>query len=161
MAPQNRPQPTNAFQFQRSAIEPVGIVAVVSMKATMYRNIAATGAAFLRLCRLVSAKPPCQRNTQFPLPISGPPVEESSPKAPEKLKPPNMKAYPTRKNPTKPRPNTAKFVETTCAACLARQKPVSTRANPACMKMTRTAPMTTQSMLRLMATSLGATEGAS
>ena len=47
----------------------------------------------------------------------------------------------------KPRPKMAKFVLTTWAACLARQKPVSTRANPACMKMTRTAPMTTQSML--------------
>ena len=30
----------------------------------------------------------------------------------------------------------AKFVLTTWAACLARQKPVSTSANPACMKMT-------------------------
>ena len=37
----------------------------------------------------------------------------------------------------------AKFVLTTWAACLARQKPVSTRAKPACMKITRTAPMTT------------------
>ena len=39
----------------------------------------------------------------------------------------------------------AKFVDTTWAACLARQKPVSTKANPACMKMTSTAPITTQS----------------
>ncbi len=31
----------------------------------------------------------------------------------------------------------AKFVLTTWAACLARQKPVSTRAKPACMKITR------------------------
>ena len=43
----------------------------------------------------------------------------------------------------------AKFVLTTWAACLARQKPVSTSANPACMKMTRMAPMITHSMLRL------------
>ena len=35
MAPQNRPQPTNAFHFHRSAMAPVGMVAVVSMKATM------------------------------------------------------------------------------------------------------------------------------
>ena len=35
----------------------------------------------------------------------------------------------------------AKFVLTTCAACFARQNPVSTSANPACMKITRTAPM--------------------
>ena len=41
----------------------------------------------------------------------------------------------------------AKFVLTTWAACLARQKPVSTRAKPACMKMTRTAPMTIHSRL--------------
>ena len=38
-----------------------------------------------------------------------------------------------------------KFVVTTWAAFLARQKPVSTRAKPACMKTTRTAPMTIQS----------------
>ena len=43
----------------------------------------------------------------------------------------------------------AKFVLTTWAACLARQKPVSTRAKPACMKITSTAPMITQSMLSL------------
>ena len=41
----------------------------------------------------------------------------------------------------------AKFVLTTCAACLARQNPVSTSAKPACMKMTSTAPMTTHSRL--------------
>ena len=35
MAPQNRPHPTNDFHFHRSAIDPVGIVAVVSMNATM------------------------------------------------------------------------------------------------------------------------------
>ena len=45
----------------------------------------------------------------------------------------------------------AKFVLTTWAACLARQKPVSTRAKPACMKITSTAPMTTHSMLSLPA----------
>ena len=44
-----------------------------------------------------------------------------------------------------PRPKIAKFVDTTCAACFARQNPVSTRANPACMKITNTAPMTTHS----------------
>ncbi len=58
-----------------------------------------------------------------------------------------------KKKPMKPRPKMAKFVLTTCAACLARQKPVSTRANPACMKMTRIAPITTHSMLRLPPTS--------
>ena len=47
----------------------------------------------------------------------------------------------------KPRPKMAKFVLTTCAACFARQNPVSTRAKPACMKMTRMAPMTTHSRL--------------
>ena len=41
----------------------------------------------------------------------------------------------------------AKFVLTTWAACLARQNPVSTRAKPACMKITKIAPMTTHSML--------------
>ena len=41
----------------------------------------------------------------------------------------------------------AKLVDTTWAACLARQNPVSTRAKPACMKMTSTAPMTIHSRL--------------
>ena len=50
-----------------------------------------------------------------------------------------------------PRPKMAKFVLTTWAACLARQKPVSTSAKPACMKITRTAPMTTHSRLTLPA----------
>ena len=63
------------------------------------------------------------------------------------VKPPNISGQPIRKNPTKPRPKMAKFVETTWAACLARQKPVSTRANPACMKITRMAPRITQSRL--------------
>ena len=44
----------------------------------------------------------------------------------------------------------AKFVLTTWAACLARQKPVSTRAKPACMKITSTAPITTHRMLVAM-----------
>ncbi len=35
MPPQNSPQMTNDFHRQRSAIEPVGMVAVVSMNATM------------------------------------------------------------------------------------------------------------------------------
>ena len=34
----------------------------------------------------------------------------------------------------------AKFVLTTWAACLARQKPVSTSANPACMKIDEDGP---------------------
>ena len=47
----------------------------------------------------------------------------------------------------KPSPKMAKFVLTTWAACFARQKPVSTSANPACMKITRIAPMITHSRL--------------
>ena len=54
------------------------------------------------------------------------------------------------KKATKPRPKMAKFVLTTWAACLARQKPVSTSAKPACMKITSTAPITTQRMLVAM-----------
>ena len=42
----------------------------------------------------------------------------------------------------------AKFVLTTCDACFARQKPVSTSAKPACMKITSTAPMTTQRLFK-------------
>lgn len=54
---------------------------------------------------------------------------------------------PIRKKATNPSPKIAKFVLTTWAACFARQKPVSTRAKPACMKMTSTAPMTIQRLL--------------
>ena len=53
----------------------------------------------------------------------------------------------------------AKFVLTTWAACFARQKPVSTRANPACMNTTRTAPMMTQSRLTWMPRSVTACAG--
>ena len=35
MAPQKRPQSAKEFHFHRSAMAPVGIVATVSMKATM------------------------------------------------------------------------------------------------------------------------------
>ena len=68
-------------------------------------------------------------------------------------KPPKASGNPTKKKPMNPSPKMAKLVLTTCAACLARQNPVSTRAKPACMKMTRTAPMTTQSRLRPVLTS--------
>ena len=44
----------------------------------------------------------------------------------------------------------AKFVLITCAAFFFWVKPVSTRAKPACMKITSTAPMTTHN--RLVAT---------
>jgi hypothetical protein len=53
-----------------------------------------------------------------------------------------MNENPTAMNATKPRPKMARLVITTCAACLARQKPVSTSAKPACMKMTSAAPST-------------------
>ncbi len=52
-----------------------------------------------------------------------------------------------------------KFIENTCAAFLARVNPVSTSANPACMNMTSTAPMTTQSRFKLTATSRAPTAG--
>src|SRR5438093_203681 len=48
----------------------------------------------------------------------------------------------------------AKFVDTTCEACFARQNPVSTRANPACMKITSTALTMIQRMLTLEASEL-------
>ena len=72
--------------------------------------------------------------------------------------PPKASGKPIRKKATNPMPKMAKFVDTTWAACLARQKPVSTRAKPACMKITRTAPMTTHSRLSCVprtSTSLG------
>ena len=81
-------------------------------------------------------------------PISGLPTgAPRPPKYPVMSRALSDSGKPMRKKPTKPRPKMAKFVLTTWAACLARQKPVSTRANPACMKMTRIAPITTHSML--------------
>ena len=65
----------------------------------------------------------------------------------EKLYPLNMRGKPTTKNATNPSPKMAKFVLTTWAACFARQNPVSTRAKPACMKITSTAPMMIQRLL--------------
>ncbi len=56
-----------------------------------------------------------------------------------------------KKNPMKPRAKMAKLVVTTWAACFAWQKPVSTSAKPACMKMTRTAPITTHNRLMFCA----------
>ena len=103
-----------------------------------------------------SAQPPCHRNTQLPLAEQRCcPTGDALSLAEVGLsmsKPPNASGNPTKKKPMKPSPKMAKFVLTTCAACLARQKPVSTSAKPACMKMTRIAPMTTHSMLRLPAT---------
>ena len=64
-----------------------------------------------------------------------------------------------KKKPTNPRPKMAKFVLTTWAACLARQKPVSTRAKPACMKTTRTAPITIHSRLTCVPRSVTASSG--
>ena len=73
MAPQNRPHTTKLFHFQRSAMEPVGMVAVVSMKATMYRKKAEQR----RRGVVTDVGPsPCHRNAQLPLPISG--VERAS-----------------------------------------------------------------------------------
>ena len=85
------------------------------------------------------AHPPCHRKIQLPLPSRLWPraTPWPSPKYACMSKPPKASGYPTRKNPMKPRPKMAKFVLTTWAACLARQNPVSTSANPACMKMTR------------------------
>ncbi len=62
----------NDLNFHRSAIEPVGIVAVVSMKATMYKKKAMMAPLFTRspALKALPAQPPCQRNTQSPLPIS-------------------------------------------------------------------------------------------
>ena len=82
MAPQNRPHPTKAFHFHRSAMAPVGIVATVSMKATMYRKKPMTAAPPAVTMALPDrAKPPCHRKTQLPLPMRASPSGALYPKS--------------------------------------------------------------------------------
>ena len=131
------------LHFQRSAIEPVGIVATVSINATMYKNNPRSAGVMVPVD---IAQPPWYKNTQLPLPMSGSPTGSVRP-IPAKLNPPKASGKPTRKNATKPNAKIAKLVLTTCAACFARVNPVSTSANPACMKMTSIAPMTTHNRL--------------
>ncbi|MPM67062.1 hypothetical protein SDC9_113978 [bioreactor metagenome] len=53
---------------------------------------------------------------------------------------PNMMLYPIRKNPNDPSTKSIRFFMMMFAAFLARVNPVSTIANPACMKNTNTVP---------------------
>ena len=55
-----------------------------------------------------------------------------------------MNANPQMKNPSIPRAYTAKFIDIVWAAFLARMRPVSTSAKPACMNMTRKPATSTQ-----------------
>src|SRR5262245_52977947 len=99
MAPQKKPQITKLPHFHRSAIAPVGIVAVVSMKATMYRNQASTPAS---IPAPESAQPPFHRNTQFPSPIRALPTgAPRPPKYPDTSTALSDKGNPMRKNPMK------------------------------------------------------------
>ena len=78
IAAQKKPQTTKLFHRHRSAIAPVGIVAVASMKATMYRKKPMTAPEYTPLpVRSVRANPPFHRKTQWPLPISADPTEWS------------------------------------------------------------------------------------
>lgn len=70
----------NEFHFQRSAIEPVGMVAVVSMKATMYRKKPATAAPPAEPMS-VRANPPFQTKTQSPKLTSASPTGAPYPKS--------------------------------------------------------------------------------
>ena len=63
------------------------------------------------------------------------------------LKPPHMSAKPQTKKPNMPSAYTMKFIDIVCAAFLARIRPVSTSAKPACMKMTRKPATSTQTKL--------------
>ncbi|MPN55501.1 hypothetical protein SDC9_203185 [bioreactor metagenome] len=53
---------------------------------------------------------------------------------------PNMMLYPIRKNPNDPSTKSIRFFMMMFAAFLARVKPVSTIAKPACIKNTNTVP---------------------
>ena len=63
------------------------------------------------------------------------------------FRPPHMNANPQMKNPSMPRPYTAKFMDMVCPAFLARMRPVSTSAKPACMNMTRKPATSVQTKL--------------
>ena len=151
-APQNRPQPTNAFHFHRSAIAPVGIVAVgvherhhVEEERRDRRRCSATPP------RSSAPKPPFQRNTQFA--GADERVRRSALSKPKQPGVAVAAEHERRSRRGRRRRSRGRrwrsSCSTTCAACLARQKPVSTSAKPACMKITSTAPMTTHSRFEL------------
>jgi hypothetical protein len=58
--------------------------------------------------------------------------------------PPNIMAYPNTKKPSDAKQKSRRFLVSTLAAFLARTRPASTIANPACMKNTRIAASNTQ-----------------
>ena len=67
----------------------------------------------------------------------GVPPSEAGPPIAVPLSPPHRKANPQAKKPNIPSPYTMKFIDMVWAAFFARMRPVSTRAKPACMNMTR------------------------
>ncbi len=92
----------NDENFQRSAIEPVGMVAAVSMNTIWKRNIATTPTSYvppLRKNPLSPIRPkvfPNQRDRELVVELGAPPSVASAPT------PPIMKAKPQIQNPSIP-----------------------------------------------------------
>ena len=77
----------------------------------------------------------------------GVPPSDAGPPIAVPFAPPHMKAKPQMKKPIIPMPYTMKFIDMVCAAFLARMRPVSTSAKPACMNMTRNPATSVQTKL--------------
>lgn len=123
------------MNFVRSAIAPETIVAAVAAN-TVWKI----------------------RNVQFQSPLPG-----STPLRPNIVVPiqpllcPNIRPKPTKKKASMPIEKSNRFFIRMLTEFLARVNPVSTMANPACMKNTRNAATSVQTMLRFVWTSALAT----
>ncbi len=131
-----------ALNLVRSAMAPDTIVAAVAAKATWkMKNVGR-----LRLPQVPSGHSAGFRN---------------QPLVPMKSLPePKAKAKPTAPNTSTPTTKSIRFFIMMLATLLARVSPASTSANPACMKITSTAAISTQ-MLSRMACTLSAASGSS
>ena len=125
----------NPENLNRSAIAPVGIVAVASMNTSWKKKNARIPTSYA--CP-VRKKPECEMTCHSPrwaplpsgvIPNAGFDTE------------PNINAYPHTNHPTVPNAKMTRFIIIVCAAFLARVNPVSTSAKPACMKRTKTPPV--------------------
>src|SRR5882672_2606073 len=143
---------TNDENFQRSAPAPVGIVAAVSMNTSWKRNRVATPGVSRSGLRKNPRSPkspkllPPISSTSSWLSVGSPPNVERGPT------PPICSAKPIAQNPRMPMAYTRKFIAIVWATFFARVRPVSTRAKPACMNITRKPATSVQT--KLMATVL-------
>src|SRR6266850_5576500 len=138
---------TNDLNFQRSAIDPVGMVAVVSIKTIWNKKRANTPTSYTELLRKYPAEPRIPNvlpKSSIVISLVRPGVPPSAPREPT---PPNIKAKPQIQNPSMPNAYTKKFMAIVCATFFALVNPVSTIANPACINITRNPVMSVHMML--------------